>query len=85
MFITKNSSVQVRQQKEFNFRSATSKSRNFIKYEKRFKKPLAGYASTSYNATKILLNAMKKAEFRSSAEVAKLIVADDRFDLNGDQ
>ena len=25
-----------------------------INYEKRFKKPLAGYASTSYNATKIL-------------------------------
>ncbi|NQY81138.1 MAG: branched-chain amino acid ABC transporter substrate-binding protein [Candidatus Caenarcaniphilales bacterium] len=55
-----------------------------LKYEKRFKKPLAGYASTSYKATKILLSAMKQSEFKSSEEVAKLIAADDRFDLNGD-
>ncbi len=55
-----------------------------LNYEKRFKKPLAGYASTSYQATKILLNAMKQSEFKSSEEVAKLIAADARFDLNGD-
>ena len=55
-----------------------------LQYEKRFKKPLTGYAATSYSATKILLAAMQKAEFESSEAVAKLIASDKRFDLNGD-
>ena len=55
-----------------------------LNYQKRFKKDLAGYASTSYKATKIMLQAMKAAKFENGEMVAKQLLQEKVFDLNGD-
>lgn len=54
------------------------------KYKKRFKKNISGYVATSYNATKILLDAIKANNFEDTEAIARSVAANPLFDLNGD-
>lgn len=53
-------------------------------YKKRFKKGISGYVATSYNATKILLAAIKANNFTDTEAIARSVAANPLFDLNGD-
>lgn len=53
-------------------------------FKERFGKKPSGYVSSSYKATKILLKAIKEADFKDSEEVAKKVSKNSIFDLNGD-
>ena len=54
------------------------------KYEAKYHKPISGYVSTSYKATKLLLNAIKASDFKNSKEVAKIVGENTIFNTNGD-
>ena len=54
------------------------------KYKKRFKKNISGYVATSYNATKILLEAMEANNFEDTEAIARSVASNPVFDLNGD-
>lgn len=54
------------------------------KYKKRFKKNISGYVATSYNATKILLEAMQANNFEDTEAIARSVASNPVFDLNGD-
>ena len=54
------------------------------KYEAQYHKPISGYVSTSYKATKLLLDAIKANDFKNPKEIAKTIGENTIFDSNGD-
>jgi branched-chain amino acid transport system substrate-binding protein len=53
-------------------------------YQKRFSKASSGYVSTSYKATKILLEAIQKNNFKNPAGIAKYLSTNPVFDSKGD-
>lgn len=54
------------------------------KYEAQYHKPISGYVSNSYRATKILLDAIKANGYRDPAGVAKKVSQNKTFTPNGD-
>lgn len=54
------------------------------KYLKRFKKEDASFVHSSYKAAKILLDALKKNNFKDTSAIAKTIASNSVFDPNGD-
>lgn len=54
------------------------------KYEAQYHKPISGYVSTSYKATKLLLEAIKANDFKNPKEIAKTVGENTIFDNNGD-
>ncbi len=54
------------------------------KYEAKYGKPISGYVSTSYKATKLLLDAIKSNDFKNSKEIAKTVGENTIFNTNGD-
>jgi branched-chain amino acid transport system substrate-binding protein len=53
-------------------------------YKDRFGKNSSGYVSTSYKATKILLEAIQKNNFKNPAGIAKYLSTNPVFNANGD-
>ncbi len=54
------------------------------KYEAQYHKPTSGYVSTSYKATRLLLDAIKANDYKNSKEIAKTVGENTIFDNNGD-
>jgi branched-chain amino acid transport system substrate-binding protein len=54
------------------------------KYEAKYHRPISGYVSTSYKATKLLLDAIKASNFKNSKEVAKIVGENTVFNTQGD-
>ena len=53
-------------------------------YKSRFKKTDSAFVGSSYEATSILLNAIKANNFKNTEAIAKTIAGNGRFDPNGD-
>lgn len=54
------------------------------KYETKYHKPIGGYVSNSYRATKILLEAIKANGYKDPAGIAKKVSQNKTFTANGD-
>lgn len=53
-------------------------------YQERYKQETSGYIATAYNATKIMLEAIKANQFKDTSAIATTIAEHEAFDPNGD-